>query len=143
MRALLASAMLFLLAACGLQPMYAGGAGGQVAQGLAAVEVPPIAGRAGWLVRNALTDRLGAAGDASARYRLDVRLDDRLEGLGIFWKDERDLAAQLQHWRGGELDRLVAKLVALHRALLANSQAAELQLSQGLAEIARRAAQRR
>ena len=87
MRALLASAMLFLLAACGLQPMYAGGAGGQVAQGLAAVEVPPIAGRAGWLVRNALTDRLGAAGDASARYRLDVRLDDRLEGLGVLSDD--------------------------------------------------------
>ncbi|WP_374407838.1 DNA polymerase III subunit delta [Pelagerythrobacter sp.] len=62
--------------------------------------------------------------------------------LGIFWKDERDIAAQMRHWRGRELDRLVAKLVALHRALLANSQAAELLLSQGLAEIARRAARR-
>lgn len=60
--------------------------------------------------------------------------------LGIFWKDERDLAAQLRHWRGEELDRLVTKLVALHRALLANSQSADLLLSQGLAEIARRAA---
>ena len=101
MRALLASAMLFLLAACGLQPMYAGGAGGQVAQGLAAVEVPPIAGRAGWLVRNALTDRLGAAGDASARYRLDVRLDDRLEGLGVLnddtiGRERRTLRARYQ-----------------------------------------------
>ena len=74
------------------------------------------------------------------------RLNDMDRGtkarLGIFWKDERDLAAQLQHWRGRELDRLVAKLVGLHRALLANSQAAELLLSQGLAEIARRAARR-
>ena len=74
------------------------------------------------------------------------RLNDKDRGtkarLGIFWKDERDLAAQLQHWRGRELDRLVAKLVGLHRALLANSQAAELLLSQGLAEIARRAARR-
>jgi len=32
--------------------------------------------------------------------------------------------------------------VSLHRALLANSQSAELLLSQGLAEIARRAARR-
>lgn len=62
--------------------------------------------------------------------------------LGIFWKDERDIAAQLQRWRGRELDRLVAKLVALHRALLANSQSAELLLAQGLAEIARHAGRR-
>lgn len=87
MRALLASAMLLLLAACGLQPMYAGGASGEVARGLAAVEVPPIPDRAGWLVRNALIDRLGAAGDATPRYRLDVRLDDRLEGLGVLSDD--------------------------------------------------------
>jgi LPS-assembly lipoprotein len=87
MRALLASAMLLSLGGCGLQPMYAGGASGEVARGLAAVEVPPIPDRAGWLVRNALIDRLGAAGDASPRYRLDVRLDDRLEGLGVLSDD--------------------------------------------------------
>jgi LPS-assembly lipoprotein len=74
------------LSACGLQPMYAGGGSGAVAQGLAAVEVPAIPGKAGWLVRNALVDRLG--GDAAAaRYRLDVRLDDRLEGLGLLSND--------------------------------------------------------
>lgn len=87
MRAILASAMLLALSACGLQPMYAGGASGEVARGLAAVEVPPIPGRAGWLVRNALTERLGAAGDTAPRYRLDVRLDDRLEGLGVLSDD--------------------------------------------------------
>lgn len=78
-----------LLSACGLQPMYAGGADGAVAQGLAAVEVPAIEGRAGWLMRNALVDRLGAAGgqNAPARYRLDVRLDDKLEGLGLLSDD--------------------------------------------------------
>ena len=60
------------LSACGLQPMYAGGAGGTVAQGLAAVEVAPIEGRAGWLVRNALNDRLTQSGEAEApQYRLD------------------------------------------------------------------------
>jgi len=76
-----------LLSACGLTPMYAGGASGQVAQGLAAVEVPAIEGKAGWLVRNALVDRLGAAGSVSPRYRLDVRLDDKLEGLGLLSDD--------------------------------------------------------
>ncbi len=75
------------LSACGLQPMYAGGGSGAVARGLAAVEVPAIEGQAGWLVRNALVDRLGAAGSSSARYRLDVRLDDKLEGLGVLSDD--------------------------------------------------------
>ncbi len=67
--------------------MYAGGGSGAVARGLAAVEVPAIEGQAGWLVRNALVDRLGAAGSSSARYRLDVRLDDKLEGLGVLSDD--------------------------------------------------------
>lgn len=80
-------AIALALPGCGLQPMYAGGGSGAVAQGLAAVEVPAISGRAGWLVRNALVDRLGAAGEATPRYRLDVRLDDRLEGLGVLGDD--------------------------------------------------------
>ncbi|MEW4449516.1 LPS assembly lipoprotein LptE [Qipengyuania sp. JC766] len=76
------------LAGCGLQPMYAGGGNGAVAQGLAAVDVAPIEGRAGWLMQNALTDRLTAAGNGqTARYRLDVRLDDRLEALGVLAND--------------------------------------------------------
>ena len=89
MRALAALALALLLAACGLQPMYAGGGSGAVAQGLAAIDVSPIEGKAGWLVRNALVDRLGAAGDAgsAARYRLDIRLDDRLEGLALLSDD--------------------------------------------------------
>jgi len=87
MRAIFASLALLGLSACGLQPMYAGGGNGAVAQGLAAVDVPAIPGRAGWLVRNELIDRLGAGGNAPARYRLDVRLDDQLEGLGILGDD--------------------------------------------------------
>lgn len=75
------------LSACGLQPMYAGGASGTVAQGLSQIEVPAIPGRDGWLVRNALQDRLGAAGTGVPRYRLDVRLDDELEGLGVLNDD--------------------------------------------------------
>jgi LPS-assembly lipoprotein len=76
------------LTACGLRPMYAGGGSGAVAQGLASVDVPAIGGRAGWLVRNALIDRLGADHrDGSARYRLDIRLDDKLEGLALLSDD--------------------------------------------------------
>jgi len=86
-RAAALAAALVALSGCSLQPMYAGGGSGAVARGLAAVEVPPIDGRAGWLVRNALRDRLGAAGEESPRYRLDVRLDDRLEGLGVLSDD--------------------------------------------------------
>ncbi|MBU1605350.1 MAG: hypothetical protein KKD08_00860 [Alphaproteobacteria bacterium] len=82
-----ALALVLALPGCGLQPMYAGGGRGAVAQGLAAIEVPAIGGRAGWLVRNALVDRLGAAGEAAPRYRLDVRLDDQLEGLGVLGDD--------------------------------------------------------
>ncbi len=90
--ALLGAALLPLalaLSACGLQPMYVGGSSGAVAQGLGAVTVPPIEGKAGWLMRNALNDRLGSnnLSSSAARYRLDVRLDDRLESLGLLSDD--------------------------------------------------------
>ena len=70
-----------LLGGCGLHPLYAGGAAGPVAKSLAEVEVAPIEGKAGWLVGNALRDRLGATG--TPRYRLTVRLDDQISGLGV------------------------------------------------------------
>jgi LPS-assembly lipoprotein len=72
-----------LLGGCGLQPMYAGGSHGAVAQALSGVEVGPIAGQPGWLVRNALVDRLGASGEGKGRYKLDVVLDDQITGFGI------------------------------------------------------------
>lgn len=87
MRAMLASLALLALTACGLQPMYAGGSNAGLAQGLAAIEVPAIPGREGWLVRNALNERLGIAGEAAPAYRLDVRLDDALEALGVLNDD--------------------------------------------------------
>jgi LPS-assembly lipoprotein len=71
------------LGGCGLQPMYAGGSHGVVARTLSDVEIGPIAGQSGWLVRNALVDRLGAAGEGKGRYRLDVVLDDEVTGFGI------------------------------------------------------------
>lgn len=102
----IAAALLLALAlpGCGLQPLYAGGGSGPVAQALAAVEVPPIEGREGWLVRNALNDQLAQAGGAAAgapRYRLDVLLDDDLEGLGLLTdatigRERRTLRARYQ-----------------------------------------------
>jgi DNA polymerase-3 subunit delta len=61
----------------------------------------------------------------------------------VFWRDRRDLGVQLERWKGQHLERLVQRLGALHRALLANSQAAELLLAQELAEIARQASHAR
>jgi LPS-assembly lipoprotein len=87
MRTLIALIACFMLTACGLQPMYTGGGQGAVAQGIGAIDVAPIKGQAGWLVRNALRDRLGAAPTQTPRYRLDVRLDDQLEGLGVLGDD--------------------------------------------------------
>ncbi|MFC3098001.1 LPS assembly lipoprotein LptE [Alteraurantiacibacter palmitatis] len=81
--------MLAALSGCGLRPVYAGGAGGALAQGLNAIEVAPIQGREGFLVRSALNDRLGHGGAAvsNPQYRLDVLLDDQLEGLGLLTDD--------------------------------------------------------
>lgn len=108
------------LAGCGLQPIYAGGASSPVAQGLASIQVAPIEGKAGWLMRNALVDRLSAAGSqggASARYRLDVRLDDSLEGLGLLSDDtiareRRTLRARYQLVDTGNNDEIVLDATA-------------------------------
>jgi LPS-assembly lipoprotein len=80
----LGAALAFALACsgCTLQPLYSGGGRGQAAQALRSVAVAPIPGRAGWLVRGALVDRLGD-GPANPRYRLEVELDDRITGFGI------------------------------------------------------------
>ena len=78
----MALALMLLLGGCGLTPMYAGGSSGTVVTGLRSVQVAPIPDRAGWLVRNALVDRLG--GEASdPGYRLEVELDDDLTAFGI------------------------------------------------------------
>ena len=71
------------LSGCALQPLYGGGAAGPVQSTLAAVEVAPIEGQSGWLVANALRDRLDVGQPTSARYRLVVRLDDQIAGLGV------------------------------------------------------------
>jgi LPS-assembly lipoprotein len=75
-------ALLAALPGCTLRPLYAGGGSGPVAQALHNIQVGPIQGRAGWLVRTALEDRLGH-GESAAVYRLEVELDDDITGFGI------------------------------------------------------------
>lgn len=94
-------APLLLLAGCGLHPLYEGGRQGAVAQQLAGVDVAPIPGKAGWLVRNAINDRLAALDRGQPRYRLTVTLDDRIEGLGVrandtVTRERRTLRARFQ-----------------------------------------------
>jgi LPS-assembly lipoprotein len=74
---------LLLLAGCGLHPLYGSGAGGPVSGLLRSVQVAPIGGHEGWLVRTKLLDRLGETGSAPAQYRLDVTLDDNITSYGL------------------------------------------------------------
>jgi LPS-assembly lipoprotein len=82
-RVLTLSLAALLLPGCGLHPLYASGDRGPVAGLLRQVEVSPIPGRAGWLMYNKLKQRLGEMGDSAPAYRLDVKLDENIIGLGI------------------------------------------------------------
>lgn len=90
------------LTACGLRPVYGGGSHGAVAGTLGKVEVAPIEGKAGWLVRNALNDRLAAMGQGGGpSYRLVVKLDDDIAGFGLrsdaaITRERRTLRARYQ-----------------------------------------------
>ena len=75
--------LLLLLSACGLHSLYGGGSQSPVSGLLRSVEVGPIPGQQGWLVRTKLVDRLGETGNAAARYRLDVTLDDNITSYGL------------------------------------------------------------
>ena len=76
------------------------------------------------------------------RGRINEFLEAEQKARRIFWRDRRDLAVQLEHWRAPKLERLVKRLTSLHRALLGNSQVAELLLAQELEEITRFAMKR-
>jgi LPS-assembly lipoprotein len=76
-------ALLLSLSACGLRPLYSGGGAGVVVQTLQSIDVAPIeGGKSGWLVRNALIDRLDNNG-GTKQYQLKVELDDKIEGFGV------------------------------------------------------------
>ena len=89
MRRLAPVLLILLLPSCGLRPLYAGGFDSPVAATFRSVQIAPIAGQSGWLVRDKLIDRLGEAGQGAAAYRLDVTLDDNITSFGL----RRDQAA--------------------------------------------------
>ena len=71
-----------LLAACGFEPLHGRSSG--TAERLSQVVVPPIEDRVGQLVRNRLLDYFEPPGDRTpAVYRLDVRVSEAKDGLGI------------------------------------------------------------
>jgi len=83
-----------------------------------------------------LVGRMGSGG------RINDFLEAEQKARRVFWRDRSDLAVQLERWRATKLERLVKRLTALHRALLVNSQAAEMLLAQELEEITRYAQKR-
>jgi LPS-assembly lipoprotein len=93
--------LMLMLAACGLKPLYSGGSKGAVAGTLGTIQVAPIEGKSGWLMRNALNDRLGGQDNAAAQFRLVVVLDDQISGFGVraddtVTRERRTLRARYQ-----------------------------------------------
>ncbi len=89
------------LTGCGLQPLYSGGSKGAVASTLGTINVAPIEGKNGWLMRNALNDRLGGQNNEDTQFRLVVTLDDQIEGFGVraddtVTRERRTLRARYQ-----------------------------------------------
>lgn len=79
-RALLLTLMALTLSACGFTPLY--GVQG-VAPTLAAIEVVPAPGRAGFLLRGHLDDALGHNGSAPPAYRLTMTLVENRFPRGV------------------------------------------------------------
>lgn len=99
--ALLVLTALALTGCGGLRPLYGGGADGPVQTMLSGVEVAPIQGENGWLVANAVRDRIEATRSGTPVYRLDIKLDDQIQGLGvrrddIVTRERRTLRARYQ-----------------------------------------------
>ena len=93
--------LVMMLPACGLQPLYSGGSKGAVAATLGTISVVAIEGKNGWLMRNALNDRLGTQSNVSTQFRLVVTLDDRISGFGVraddtVTRERRTLRARYQ-----------------------------------------------
>ena len=81
-----------------------------------------------------LAGRMGPRGD------INDFLEQESAARRVFFRDKPDLLQQMKRWRGRRLERLVERIMELHRALLTDSRNADLLLSQGLAEITRAAA---
>lgn len=90
-----------LTTGCGLQPLYSGGSKGAVSGLLQSVAIDPIEGKSGWLMHNALIDRVNAGGTTEKKYRLVVKLSDEIEGFGVraddtVTRERRTLRARYQ-----------------------------------------------
>jgi LPS-assembly lipoprotein len=88
-RAAFLLALALSLSACGLRPLYSGGSSGTASSLLSTVSVG-----------HAIVDRIGDNG-GSVRYRLDIKLDDQIEGYGIradrtTTRERRQLRARYQ-----------------------------------------------
>lgn len=144
---LLAAAL--MLPGCGLHPLYAGGESGPVASRLSSITVAPIPDRAGWLVRNALLERIGGERKAgAATYRLEVELDDNISGFGIrgdsaITRERRTLRARFRLVAIGTGETLLdatagadsgIDVVSSEYATVAAEQTASERLAQVLAE---------
>ncbi|MGL3822044.1 LPS assembly lipoprotein LptE [Sphingopyxis sp. R3-92] len=140
-----------LVGGCGLRPLYANGSKGAVATVLADVDVAPIEGHSGWLVRNALRDRFQATQGgqgAGKRLRLDVRLEDSIAAFGVraddaVTRERRTLRAryQLVDAASGEvlLDAVAAQdagidVVGSEYATIAAESSALERLASGVAD---------
>lgn len=83
-----------------------------------------------------LAARIGPGGNVANFIEAEV------QARRIFFKDKGDLRLQLQKWRGPRLERLLSRLIALHRAMMADSGYSQQRLAQALVEIARAAARK-
>lgn len=83
-----------------------------------------------------IAGRMGGAGDIAGFVNAEV------QARRIFFKEQAAITRQLQCWAGPRLGQLTRRLIDLHRALLADSQAAPLLFAAECTKIAR-ASQRR
>ncbi len=88
-----------------------------------------------------LAARLGPPG-AFGGGDVGALLESEKAARRVFWKDVPALTRQLSIWRGPRLERLLARLMDLHRALLSNSHDSGILLMQALAEMTRAAAKK-
>ena len=88
----------------------------------------------------ALERRVAQIAALTAKREPGLDVSTLLDRQRVFFRDKRDLLAQLPAWPPRKLERLVPRIAQLHRDLLANSQSAELILAQELTRIARFAA---
>jgi LPS-assembly lipoprotein len=113
MKPALLLSFLLALAGCALHPLYQNaGGGGSVLPADFGVQVAGLEGKTGWLVHNALEDRLGHKENQVVRYRLELELDDKITGAGStrnanITREQRVLRAR---WRLMDL-RTGAKLL--------------------------------